>query len=499
MERVIIFDTTLRDGEQAPGASLTSAEKVKVARQLEQLGVDVLEAGFPVASPGDFSAVKTIAQTIKRVSVCALARCVKKDIEEAHAAVRKAKKPRLHIFLATSKIHLTYKFKKPESEILEIAKAHAVFARNLCDDVEFSPEDATRTSRDFLFRIIETVIGEGVRTINIPDTVGYSYPQEMEQLIRDIRNNVPNINQAVISVHCHNDLGLATANSLSGILSGARQVHCTVNGIGERSGNASLEEIVMALHTRTDVFPGISTAIHTQEILKTSKLVSNLTGFVVPPNKAIVGANAFRHESGIHQDAILKERTTYEIMDPSTIGCVETRLVLGKHSGRHAFGKRLTELGFPLTEKQLEAVFARFKVLADKKKEIFDEDIIALAEEAIQVHRDSIKLVALEFHSGTNCVPRAQVKIKYKSQYLEKSSTGDGPVDASFQAMSKALKVKPKLEHYSLEAITQGTDAVGKVRVELSIKKRRASGFGSSTDIVEASAKAYLDALSKLI
>ncbi|MBU0896175.1 MAG: 2-isopropylmalate synthase, partial [Candidatus Omnitrophica bacterium] len=336
MEKVIIFDTTLRDGEQAPGASLTSQQKLEVAYQLEKLGVDVIEAGFPIASPDDFKAVEAVAKNIKKSIVCGLARCLKDDIEAVHSSLKKAKQKRIHIFLATSKIHLKYKFRKAENEILELARSATKLARNYCGDIEFSPEDATRTERNFLFKVIEAAINEGAKTINIPDTVGYSYPQEIYSLIADILNNVPNINKAIISIHCHNDLGQATANSLSGILAGVRQVHCTINGLGERAGNASLEEVVMAISTRKDVFKNITTSINTKEIYRTSRLVSTLTGFVVPPNKAIVGKNAFRHEAGIHQDAVIKKRTTYEIMDPKDIGMGASELVLGKHSGRHA-------------------------------------------------------------------------------------------------------------------------------------------------------------------
>ena len=346
MEKIIIFDTTLRDGEQAPGASLTSEQKLEIAYQLEDLGVDVIEAGFPIASPDDFKAVSTISKKIKKSAVCGLARCLTPDIEAAYKAVKDAKAGRVHLFLATSKIHLQYKFKKAEDEIFEIAKNAIRLTRKHCKDIEFSPEDATRSDRDFLYRIIEMAINEGASTINIPDTVGYSYPQEVYSLVTDIRNNVPNIDKAVIAIHCHNDLGLATANSLSAVMAGARQVHCTINGIGERAGNASLEEIVMALKTRKDVFGDFYTQINTKNIYQISRLVSSLTGFVVPPNKAIVGRNAFRHESGIHQDAVLKKRNTYEIMDPKDVGFVEANIVMGKHSGRHALAKRLEDLGF---------------------------------------------------------------------------------------------------------------------------------------------------------
>ena len=497
-EKVIIFDTTLRDGEQAPGASLTSEQKLEVAYQLQKLGVDVIEAGFPIASPDDFRGVNLVAKNIKKSIICGLARCLKEDIQAVYKATKPAKLARIHIFLATSKIHLKYKFRKAEDEILSIAKKATRFARNLFEDIEFSPEDATRTERDFLYKIIETVIKEGAKTINIPDTVGYSYPQEIFSLIEDILNNVPNINKAVISIHCHDDLGLSVANSLSAILAGARQVHCTVNGIGERAGNASLEEIVMILKTRKDAFKPFFTQINTKELLRTSRLVSALTRFVVPPNKAIVGANAFRHESGIHQDAILKKRITYEIIDPKEVGASQTQLVLGKHSGRHALAKRLRDLGFKLEEKKINTIFRKFKELADKKKEIFDDDLLALVEEEIrQKKKKKWELVSVRIVTGTDITPLAIVKIKHKKDVYQAKSQGDGPVDACFKAIDKITKVKPKLLNYKLEAITRGKDAQGLVRLEIKLRNKVFSGIGASTDILEASVKAYLDAVNK--
>ena len=498
-EKIIIFDTTLRDGEQAPGASLTSDQKLEIAYQLESLGVDVIEAGFPIASSDDFKAVELIARNIKKTVICGLARCLKPDIEAVYKSLKKTKHPRLHIFLATSKIHLKYKFKKVEDEILEIAGKATKFARNLCGDIEFSPEDATRTEREFLFRIIELAIAEGAKTINIADTVGYSYPQEIHSLITDIFDNVPNINKAVIAIHCHDDLGMAVANSLSAVLAGARQVHCTVNGIGERAGNASLEEIVMAIKTRKDAFKNIYTGINTKEIFKTSRLVSNLTGFVVPPNKAIIGRNAFAHESGIHQDAILKKRITYEIMNPKDVGIDKSRIVLGKHSGRHALLKRLESIGVRLSEKRINVIFKRFKELADKKKEIFDDDLIILVEEETRPKQKTYELVSLKIITGTDIEPEALVKLKYKRKIVEAKSTGDGPVDACYKAVDKITGLKTKLLNYKLEAITRGKDAQGQVRVEIAAKNKTVSGRGSSTDVLESSVKAYLDALSKLI
>ncbi|HNW40061.1 MAG TPA: 2-isopropylmalate synthase [Candidatus Omnitrophota bacterium] len=498
MEKILIFDTTLRDGEQAPGAALTSFQKLEIARQLEKLGVDIIEAGFPIASPDDFAAVSAIAKLIKQGAVCALARCIYKDIERAGAAVKKAKHPRVHLFLATSKIHLKYKFKKAEDEIAAIARDSIRQAKKFCSDIEFSPEDATRTEKDFLYRMIEMAINEGARTINIPDTVGYSYPQEIYSLITGIINNVPNINQAVIATHCHNDLGLATANSLSAVLAGARQVHCTINGIGERAGNASLEEIVMAMQTRRDVFGNFYTNINTKEIYRSSRLVSKLTNFVVPPNKAIVGANAFAHESGIHQDAILKKRITYEIMDPHDVGIADSQLILGKHSGRHAFKDRLKTLGFHLDEKQTEKAFGRFKQVADKKKNIFDDDLRTIVEDEIRIAKPLWALDSFEVNSGTKIKPSARVVLIKGKKNLSGVSSGDGPVDACFKAIDKITGYKAKLEDFRLEAVTSGKDALGQASLKLKISGLIVGGRGSSTDIVEAAVKAYIDAVNKI-
>ena len=498
MEKIIIFDTTLRDGEQAPGASLTSEQKLEIAFQLEKLGVDVIEAGFPIASPDDFKAVSDISKNIKKSIVCGLARCIPADIEAAYSSLKKARQPRIHLFLATSKIHLKYKFRKAEDEIFSLAKKSTRGARNFCEDIEFSPEDSTRTERDFLFRVIETAIHEGASTINIPDTVGYSYPQEIYSLISDIKNNVPNINKAVISIHCHDDLGLASANSLSAILAGARQAHCTINGIGERAGNASLEEIVMAIKVRKDVFAGLYTRINTKNIYNLSRLVSSFTGFVVPPNKAVVGKNAFRHESGIHQDAVLKKKDTYEIMDPADIGITGSQnIVLGKHSGRHALSSRLEDIGFKLTDSQVNKVFQDFKKLADKKKEVFDDDLVALVEEETREKRKIYELVSAQVTTGTDIIPEATVKIKYRKNISEAKSTGDGPVDACFKAADKIIGIKGELQDYRLEAVTRGKDAIGEVALKIKIGGRMFSGRGSSTDIIEASILAYLNAVNK--
>jgi len=498
MEKLIIFDTTLRDGEQAPGASLNKKEKLEIAEALLDMGVDVIEAGFPIASEGDFDSVKQIAKLIKGAEVCGLARCIKSDIDAAYNAVKYAKKPRIHIFLATSKIHMQYKLKKAEEEIIRLAVQNVSYARKLCKNVEFSPEDATRSDRDFLYRVIQAVINAGASTVNIPDTVGYTEPQEYGSLINGITENVPNIDKVVISVHCHNDLGLAVANSLSAIKNGARQVECTINGIGERAGNASLEEIVMNVKTRADMYCGVYTDIKTKQIYKTSRLVSKLTGFTVAPNKAIVGNNAFRHESGIHQDGVLKERSTYEIIKPEDVGFTGRGIVLGKHSGRHALDSKLKELGFHLTPAQLDNISVRFKQLADKKKIIFDDDLISLLEDDIGLEKPVWKLKGFEINSGTSIVPCAAVRLSYKSKEFSARSSGDGPVDACFKAIDKASGVKGSLQDYRIEAVTHGKDALGEVSLKLKAKGRVVTARGSSTDIIEASVIAYINALNKI-
>ncbi len=498
MEKIIIFDTTLRDGEQAPGASLNQREKLEIANALTRLGVDIIEAGFPVSSKGDFQAVKAIAGSVKGPVICGLARAIKKDIDAAYQAIKFSSRPRIHVFLATSKIHMKYKLQKAEDEILRLAVSCVKYAKKYCSDVEFSPEDASRSEREFLFKVIEAVIDAGATTVNIPDTVGYAEPEEFGSLIRDIKENVPDIHKAVISVHCHNDLGLAVANSLEAIKNGARQVECTINGIGERAGNASLEEIVMALDTRGDIFGNLKTDIKKNQIYKTSRLVSKLTGFVIAPNKAIVGTNAFRHEAGIHQDGILKERSTYEIIKPQDVGFYGVGLVLGKHSGRHAFSERLKTLGFRLTTQQLNKAFVRFKQLADKKKNIFDDDLMAIVEDEIRTVKPLWHLDSFEVNSGTKITPKAIVKLKKKTKAYVGSSTGDGPVDACFKAIDKITNIKVKLQDYRLEAVTSGKDALGEVSLKLDAKGKTVSGRGSSTDIIESSVRAYLDAINKL-
>jgi len=422
MKQIIIFDTTLRDGEQSPGASLGMNEKIEIARQLARLGVDVIEAGFPIASKGDFDAVHKVASLVKGPSICGLARATKEDIDSCAKAVRPAKKPRIHVFLATSEIHMKHKLKKAESEILKQAVWAVKYARKFCDDVEFSPEDASRSNRDFLCRVVEEVISAGASTVNIPDTVGYATPFEFGSLIRAIKTNVPNSNKAILSVHCHNDLGLGVSNSLSAIENGAEQVECTINGIGERAGNASMEEIVMALDTRKDIFK-CSTSINSKELYKTSRLVSKLTGIVVQPNKAIVGRNAFSHEAGVHQDGILKKRTTYEIMKPEDVGFGGTKLVLGKHSGKHAFAERLKKLGFELNSNDLLKAFGRFKNIADKKKEIFDEDLLTIVEDEIASIPETYRVDDLNIVSGKKITPRATITLKRGSKLFERSSS----------------------------------------------------------------------------
>ncbi|MCX5696653.1 MAG: 2-isopropylmalate synthase [Candidatus Omnitrophica bacterium] len=498
MEKIIIFDTTLRDGEQAPGASLNPAEKLEIAHALCDLGVDVIEAGFPVSSQGDLESVKQIARCLKGPVVCGLARAIKADIDAASEGVKYAKRPRIHVFLATSKIHMQYKLKKAEDEILRLAVESVSYAKRSCPDIEFSPEDATRTEARFLFRVVESVIDAGATTVNIPDTVGYTDPQEYGSLIRAIRENVPNIDKAVISVHCHNDLGLAVANSLAAVRNGARQVECTINGIGERAGNASLEETVMAIKTRKDIFAGVTTGIDTRQIYKVSRLVSKLTGFVVAPNKAIVGGNAFRHESGIHQDGVLKERSTYEIMKPEDVGFTGTGIVLGKHSGRHALSERLKELGLKLNDAELDKITVRFKALADKKKTIFDDDLISIVDDEIRLIKPIFGLEAFEINSGTKITPSATVTLKYKNKSLAATSNGDGPVDACYKAIDKITGVKGELQDYRIEAVTKGKDALGEVGVKLKAKGRVVTARGSSTDIIEASIRAYLNALNKI-
>lgn len=488
----------MRDGEQAPGASLNHKEKLEVAQALCELGVDIIEAGFPISSAGDFDAVKAVAKAIKGPVICGLARSLKKDIDAAFQALKPAKRSRIHVFLATSKVHMKYKLKKAEDEILRLAVESVEYAKKYCPDIEFSPEDASRTERTFLYKVVEAVINAGATTVNIPDTVGYAEPEEFGALIKGIKENVANIDKAVISVHCHNDLGLAVANSLAAVKYGARQVECTVNGLGERAGNAAMEEIVMGIRIRKDIFTDVQSRIATNQIYKVSRLVSKLTGFVVAPNKAIVGGNAFRHESGIHQDGIIKERTTYEIIDPKDVGFTGEGFVLGKHSGRHAFKQRLESLGFKLDEPKIEKAFWRFKELADKKKDIFDDDLRTIIEDEIKVVKPEWQLESFEVNSGTKIIPSATVRLKHKGKIIAGTSVGDGPVDACFKAIDKVTGIRGELQDYRIEAVTKGKDALGEVSLKLKAKGKVVTSRGSSTDIIESSVRAYLNALNKI-
>lgn len=498
-ERLIIFDTTLRDGEQSPGASMTKEEKLRIAKVLERMRVDVIEAGFPVASTGDYEAVRAVAEFVRESRVCGLARAREADIDRAAAAIKPAVAGRIHTFLATSPIHMRMKLKMEPQAVLEQAVWAVRHARRYCDDIEFSPEDAGRSEPDFLCRVLEAVIKAGATTVNIPDTVGYSVPEQFGALIADLRARVPNSDQAVWSVHCHNDLGLAVANSLAAVMAGARQVECTINGLGERAGNASLEELVMAVRTRQDYF-SCDTSINTREIVPTSKLVANITGFAVQPNKAIVGANAFAHESGIHQDGVLKMRETYEIMRAEDVGWGANRMVLGKHSGRNAFRTRCQALRLSFaTEAQLNEAFARFKDLADKKHEIFDEDLQALVSEAAAaLMKEHIRLISFRCCSETGERPLAEVTLFVGDEERKASSTGDGPVDAAFKAIDSIVQSGTQLLLYSVNNITSGSDAQGEVTVRLDKGGRIVNGQGADTDIVVASAKAYINALNKL-
>ncbi len=498
MKRIIIFDTTLRDGEQSPGASLDIKQKLEIARQLTKLNVDVIEADFPISSPVEAESVKLISRKVKGVTIAALARCTREDINAAADALSEAKKARIHIFLATSAIHRRYKLKKAKDEILKIAVQSVKYAKGLVKEVEFSPEDASRTEPEFLCQVVEAVIRAGAKVVNIPDTVGYSTPEEFGALIKTIKEKVVNINEAILSVHCHNDLGLATANTLSAINNGAGQVECTVNGIGERAGNASLEEVVMSLMTRADLYD-FRTNINTKEIHKTSRLVSNLSGIRIQPNKAIVGENAFRHEAGIHQDGVLKKSITYEIIKPQTIGLTESKLVLGRHSGRQGLKKRLQELGHNLTNAELIKCFERFKRLAGKKKEIHDEDLEAIVEDELRIAPEVFQLFYIHTTSGNITIPTATIKLKKKDKLIQDAACGDGPVDAAYQAINKITGVKPRLIDYSLRAVTEGRDALGEVTVKVSKGKLTVTGRGVSTDIIEASAKAYVTAINKLL
>jgi len=492
-----IFDTTLRDGEQSPGASMNIQEKLMVAKQLAKLGVDVIEAGFAFSSPGDFEAIKTIGNEVEGPVICSLARAKEEDIKSAWKAVKDAPRKRIHTFHSTSDIHLKYQFRVSREEALRRSVEMVKLARSLVEDVEFSPMDATRTDINYLCEVVEAVIKAGASTVNIPDTVGYSIPEEFGSMIGTIHEKVGNIGKAVISVHCHNDLGLATANSLAAVMNGAGQIECTINGIGERAGNCSMEEVVMSLRTRKDLFRA-DTGINTEEIMRSSRLVTKITGMNVQPNKAIVGSNAFAHESGIHQDGLLKEKSTYEIIRPETIGLYSAKLVLGKHSGRHAFKARLKDLGYVLTDEELNKAFERFKKLADQKKDIFDEDIEAVISEGVAKVPEFYSLVDLYMVSGINQKPTAAVKLKVGDNVVDKLEHGDGPVDAIYKAIAGITETKSHLLKFEVKGITGGTDALGEVVVSLEEGGVTVRGHGSDTDIIVASAKAYINALNKL-
>ncbi len=498
VKNITIFDTTLRDGEQSPGASMNIEEKLRIAHHLEKLNVDVIEAGFPIASDGDFEAVKRVAQAIKGPQIAGLSRANNMDIDRAWEALKYAgERGRIHTFIATSDIHMKYKLKMSEEQVIETAVKAVKRAAGYTPNVEFSAEDAVRTRLPFLAKVVEAVIDAGAKTVNIPDTVGYTIPSEYFNIIRYLKENVANVDKAVLSVHCHNDLGLAVANSLAAVQAGAQQVECTINGIGERAGNCSLEEIVMALRTRQDIMP-FSTNVVTEHIYAASKLLSTITGLVVQPNKAIVGANAFAHEAGIHQHGVLMEKSTYEIMTPESIGLNQNKLVLGKHSGRHAFIKRLEELGYELSKEDTEKAFVRFKTLADQKKEIFDEDLDAIvADEIIRVP-EVFKLLQMSVSSGSFTAPTATVEMEIKGEVKKDAEMGDGPVDATFKAIKKLTGTTARLLHFSVGAITGGTDAQGECTVRLELEGREVLGQGAHPDIIVASARAYINALNKI-
>ncbi len=497
-DQIVIFDTTLRDGEQSPGCSMNTREKLEVARALVELGVDVIEAGFPIASPGDFEAVSQIAARFgDRTTICALARSREDDIAKAKGALAAAAKRRIHVFLATSAIHREFKLKMDKSQIIERAISSVKLAKEFCDDIEFSPEDAVRTELDFLCEVVEKTIDAGATTVNIPDTVGYATPSHYFKVISYLKANVPNISKAIISAHCHDDLGLAVANSLSAVEAGARQVECTINGLGERAGNAALEEIVMAIRTRADYYK-VHTKINTQKLYPTSHLVSSITGMKVQRNKAIVGQNAFAHEAGIHQHGVLQERSTYEIMRPEDVGYAGQNLVLGKHSGRHAFRDRVVQLGFSLDDAGLQKAFDDFIALADKKKEVYDSDIVALIENRMDEAADRWKLISFHTSAGTSTIPTATLELQCEAQpVMCDAATGDGPIDAVFKAMERIMELSARLEEFDVRSVSEGKDAQGEVRVTINVNGRHYQGKAVSTDIIDGAAHAYLKALNK--
>lgn len=497
--RIKIFDTTLRDGEQTPGVNLNIHEKLEIARQLTKLGVDIIEAGFAVSSPGDFMAVKTVADNIKGITVASLSRAVEKDIDRAWEALQNAENPRIHTFIATSDIHMKYKLKMSEEEVLQRAISMVKYAKKYCSDVEFSAEDASRTRAEFLYRVLEAVIDAGATVVNIPDTVGYSSPEEFGLFIKGIKENVSNIGKVDISVHCHNDLGLAVANSLAAMRNGATQLECTINGLGERAGNASLEELIMGIETRKDYYGSIIHNIDTKQIYRTSKLVSSLTGVSVQPNKAIVGANAFAHESGIHQHGVLAEKSTYEIMTPESIGLTQNRMVLGKLSGKHAFEDRLKELGYNLPAEDITKAFEKFKDLADKKKTVLDKDIEAIVGEKVSEVEEVYQLESFQINSGNKVIATATVNLVKNGRSFTEAATGDGPVNAAFNAIERTVGFGLELQDYSLKGVTEGADALGEATVRVIRDGRIYVGRGVSTDIIEASVKAYLNAINRVL
>ncbi|MFZ5975727.1 MAG: 2-isopropylmalate synthase [Bacillota bacterium] len=496
-EKIYIFDTTLRDGEQMPGVNLNLHEKLEIARQLEELGVDCIEGGFPAASPGDFEAVKTICDHVQ-CSVAALCRAVPGDIHRGWEALKDAKKPRIHTFIATSPVHMEYKLRMQPPDVVKRAYEAVALARSLCGDVEFSPEDATRSNPEFLYEVLEAVIKAGATTLNIPDTVGYTTPEEFAALITGIRQNVPGIEKAVISVHCHNDLGLAVANSLSGVKSGARQVECTINGLGERAGNAALEEIIMGLATRPNYY-NIGHNIKTERIYRTSRMVSSITGVDVQINKAIVGANAFKHEAGIHQHGVLANASTYEIMTPESVGITVSGIVLGKHSGRHAFVEKLKELGYNFTSEEIDEAFIKFKNLADRKKDVTDRDIEALVGSELAEVPEIYELVSFQIQSGNTIRPIGSVTLNYKGEQISEAAVGDGPIDACFRAIDRCIGADMNLESYVIRAVTEGKDALGEVTTRVSFNGSTYTGKGISTDIIESSVRSYLNAANRAL
>ena len=499
--RIIIFDTTMRDGEQSPGASMSLEEKLQISRVFDELGVDIIEAGFPIASPGDFEAVTEISKSLKKSIPCGLARATTKDIDACRDSLKHAKNFRIHTFISTSPLHMKHKLNKSPEEVVEAIKQSVTYARKFTDDVEWSCEDGTRTDLDFMCKTVELAIKCGAKTINIPDTVGYTVPSEFTKIIQTLLNKVPNIDKAILSTHCHNDLGLAVANSLAGVQAGARQIECTINGIGERAGNAALEEVVMAMKTRPDLMP-FETGINTTLLSKASKVVSNATGFPVQYNKAIVGKNAFAHESGIHQDGMLKNRNTYEIMTPESVGVKQTSLVMGKHSGRHAFKDKLTSLGYKdVTDDVIESAFGKFKILADKKKHVYDEDIIALVDDSLIIDNkvNAINLKSLKVYAGTGEPQKAEMILDVYGDVKNATETGDGPVDAIFKCIKKLYPHDVKLQLYQVHAVTEGTDAQATVSVRIEENGKTTVGQAADTDTLVASANAYINALNKMI